>query len=427
MESAGRGPKTDGLETIYRPANLGEIQQAAGCTPSRNNSSTWTALSTLRSGRPCGPNWPRTTPPWETAGDATVCWINALWEEGDRAAQTARRWACAENDGTAGSLSGVDLDALLAAARPSPSEVRRLAAHLFWAGHREPSQPALRKRLGAIQHFLAGHEDLLPVRAVWLAWHGLSRLAHGDVLALARARDRLLERLFKHGLSPELDLPGFLRFSGNRNSERLRTFRGWLAALPERIRRWIHQTHKNTEANAGDTEAYAVTSILLAFGFRHLRRLAESRAGLGTHELRNRARALLGGRGGAEADVHHFLREAFEYRIAQALDGKPAVGSLPPEQLEYLEVLEREDAGQEGRTSRYKADRLRQHSRILEPHRMKRSTRIASGISAFSTRWARSWLPLRTCSTPTNWARKSSDCCTRRARRSRLPPGGRAS
>ena len=34
------------------------------------------------------------------------------------------------------------------------------------------------------------------MRAVWLAWSHVVKLSRGDVLALARARDRLLERLF---------------------------------------------------------------------------------------------------------------------------------------------------------------------------------------------------------------------------------------
>jgi len=63
---------------------------------------------------------------------------------------------------------------------------------------------------------------------------------------------------------------------------------------------------------------------------------------------------------GRENDVHQFLLGAFQYRINQALEGKPHAGPLPNEQLEYLEHTER--------MQRYVVDRLRQHSRILEPN-----------------------------------------------------------
>jgi hypothetical protein len=58
-------------------------------------------------------------------------------------------------------------------------------------------------------------------------------------------------------------------------------------------------------------------------------------------------------------DVPLFLYGAYEYRIKQALEGKPHAGLLPPEQMEYLEHMDR--------MPRYTVDRLRQHARVLEP------------------------------------------------------------
>src|SRR5205085_12265778 len=113
-------------------------------------------------------------------------------------------------------------------------------------------------RLRPAQEFLQRQEHLLPVRAAWLVGLALYRLSHGDVLALTRTRDRLLERLFKNGLSAEQDLPTFLRFSGVRSSDRFRAFRDWLVPLPEKIRRWIHASNKDNVkdvlSNPADTE-----------------------------------------------------------------------------------------------------------------------------------------------------------------------------
>src|SRR5262249_21123628 len=78
--------------------------------------------------------------------------------------------------------------------------------------------------------------------------------------------------------------------------------------------------------------------------------------GIECRKLQQRAQNYLAGRD----EVHSLLVEAFNFRINQALEGKPIGGSLPPEQLEYLGQMERDP--------RYVVDRLRQRSHILEPH-----------------------------------------------------------
>src|SRR5205814_626930 len=86
-------------------------------------------------------------------------------------------------------------------------------------------------------------------------------------------------------------------------------------------------------------------------------RLGEDHA---TQLLVDRAKGWLSERGGTEHDVHVVLLEAFTFRIQQALQGKPAAGPLPAEVLEY--------AAQLAQDVRFKVDRLRMTSRILEPH-----------------------------------------------------------
>src|SRR5205814_8862961 len=86
-------------------------------------------------------------------------------------------------------------------------------------------------------------------------------------------------------------------------------------------------------------------------------RLGEDHA---TQLLVDRAKGWLSERGGTEHDVHVVLLEAFTFRIQQAQQGKPAAGPLPAEVLEY--------AAQMPQDVRFKVDRLRMVSRILEPH-----------------------------------------------------------
>jgi hypothetical protein len=283
--------------------------------------------------------------------DATVCWVNALWEADEQAPQLARAWARGECLGAGAEVTGEELDRLLVNERAGLAEVRGLASCLVWAVRQEQPPAALLLRLGAVQRFLEVHELLLPLRGAWLAWASLVQLTRGDVLALARARDRLLEQLFTRGLSPDRDLPSFLRFSGMRSSDRYRVFRDWLMGLSDKVRRWVERNKGAAENDSRfsiQTPAYA--DLILSFGLARLGEAAEAR----------RLRQQAAGRLGERDDVHTTLLEAFGYRIDQALEGKPAGGPLPPEQHEYLEHMER--------LGRYKVDRLRKNSRILEPH-----------------------------------------------------------
>jgi hypothetical protein len=287
--------------------------------------------------------------------DASLCWLNALWEPGESANGNAARWAAAwfrtesaaQRREASRNLSGDDLDRLLAKPEPSGSDVRVLASLLTWSSYRSPRPAALISRLQAIQRFLEKHERLLPVRACWLAWYHLAELIGGDELALARARDRLLERLFHNGLRPEQDLPSFLRFAGQPTSQRFRDVRDWMKSLCDQAQTWVE---KNRDEMQKPPMAPYV-DLLFAFG---MARLGETDA---CRQLMRRARAIL-----ADKDeAHAFLLESFEYRITQALEGKPHTGPLPPKLMERL--------GGMVALPRYVADRLRKHSRILEPER----------------------------------------------------------
>jgi hypothetical protein len=145
-------------------------------------------------------------------------------------------------------------------------------------------------------------------------------------------------------LSSELDLPGFLRVSGQRSSDRYRLVRDHVLRMHALAREWL-----KTGLSPGVlTSEFA--DLIFAFG---LARLGEATGAL---KLLHESLATLRGRD----VVSTWLSHAFEYRIRQALDGKAGQGSLPGELHETLERLDQ--------IPRYKVDRLREHSRILEPH-----------------------------------------------------------
>jgi hypothetical protein len=316
--------------------------------------------------------------------DAGVCWLNAMWAEDESPAARALAWFRAEAQAvparkeagwpkgrtwaTAAALAprgaaveAAHLDLLLNLKDPSSADVRALAAYVFWAGCQKQPPEALLKRLGPVGHFLEAHGESIPVRAVWLASLGRHRLSGGDALGLARARDRLLERLFRNGLRPEQDLASFLRFSGPAGNQRFRTVRQWLAALCDKARRWVEEKGRITPTSSNrEPRTTAYIDLLFAFG---LAKLGETEA---CNRLRERATTELIG----EGEAHEFLLQAYDYRIRQALDGKPHAGPLPAEQMDYLAELmrQRKEAKETSGTGPvYVIDRLRWLSRILEP------------------------------------------------------------
>jgi hypothetical protein len=310
--------------------------------------------------------------------DAAVCWLNHLWDYDIPRPDVARQWLRAELKHH--QLTTAELERLLGLGDPGPTEIRALVAGIVWAVAEAPPsstknrasnhaltpvQQAIVERLPRVHTFLEKHEKDMGARAVWLAWSSLARLSAGDVLALARTRDRLLERLLSHGLNPQYDMPRFLRFSGQETSERYGTVRDRVAALRDLAQEWIKRCYSRGINQAQDHEHHvaeatqAYKDLMFAFG---LARLGE--VGV-CHRLKHQASEVLGQRD----EVHSFLLQAFTYRVEQALAGNAHSGPLPPEQLEYLQdMVERGKQSSEEKVKPYKVDRLRESSRILEPH-----------------------------------------------------------
>jgi hypothetical protein len=303
-------------------------------------------------------------------GDAAVCWLNALWEVDNAPPLWQRGWVRAEARAARGDGSDADVRRWLAGPA-TPAAVRVIAAAV--AGTNPP--PGLAESLDEVRRLVDDHEGWLPVRAAWLAQVGLAWLSGGDVVGLARARDRLLERLHDRGLSADLDVPAALRFAGQGAGERVDAVRGWLTRAREPIHRWLATRSTAATAEglataydprlhayglgtaAGPTRAYA--DLILAWG---LARLGERAA---SQDLLAQARGVLGPLDAA----HAFLLDAFAFRINQALEGRSG-GPPSPELLSRLaELAAAQQADRRGQEQLlfWKVERLQQHSRILAP------------------------------------------------------------
>jgi len=277
--------------------------------------------------------------------DASICFSNAWWETPPDK-QEAQSWL--ESIAPGASKTGLQKKTLNrmtgAVTDVAANDANLLAAYLTWAHATSKPVPAVHERLSALTQFLQNQEAHLPLRTSWLAWTALSAISHGDVLVLARARDRLLERLFQNGLRPEFDLPSFLRSAGGGDNERIRIVRQKLAQLRPLAARWIRDPVGELNAR---TSAYA--DLIFAFG---LARLGESEQ---SQQAVDEAQAAI-----PQADkIHHWCAQAMGFREREARTGLSADGDLSPAMVEELGAMPR--------FARFKVDRFSERSRIVRP------------------------------------------------------------
>ncbi|MGL5094740.1 MAG: hypothetical protein ACRDD1_04085, partial [Planctomycetia bacterium] len=290
-----------------------------------------------------------------SVGEAAGCRVVGLWElDGESAAAKAgfAAWYRTEGEGRRDHRPPA-LDRWLAdAAAMSTAGAASFCSLTAWAGFDDgcPAAALLAERVGPTAALLRRFEGDLPIRAVWLAWAGLARRS-GDPLLLAQARDRLLERLFDDGLRGDVDLPVFIRetsdaaSSGDARSAGRSDSVDRLRSLAGLVRSWCDLDAPDPD-HPPPTAAYA--DLLLAFGLARLGADVDARA------LTEQARSQLAGRDA----VHAWLAAAFEHRIEQVASIEPAT---------WPAALQQRLDGFVNHT-RYKIDKLRENSRVLEPH-----------------------------------------------------------
>jgi hypothetical protein len=319
------------------------------------------------------------------ADEAAVCWLNALWSADAPPAAWLAEWVRSELPGSGGKVKPEDIDRRMASRTPSPGDYRAVVAGLLWAAAQKPVPAWLRERLPAIQKYLEVHERALPVRASWLAAYRMAQLGGGDVLGLARLRDRVLLRLLDEGLSPERDLPSFLRYAGLNDSERLRLVREKALDLHQTARHWVVEAAK-TLNHEGIRKSLPYVDLLFAFA---LAKLGEaSSAKRLTEDARKDLIVPLPENWTEHRDwdafvaglVSNVLCRAIQFRVDQVMTGKPHTGALPPDLQEELLELGRKAAAttvvdpKSGKTVQnpfwradYVINRLRHELRIIEP------------------------------------------------------------
>jgi cellulose synthase operon protein C len=207
--------------------------------------------------------------------DASLCWSQVLWEQPAAHRDAAVTWLghLGENGSGLRAAATDKLRALAEGGLPERLELTQLAAQLVRQATDNSKQPENHfspEQLSIAGQVLARHEQILPIRIAWLAWVAIAELSHGDTLALARARDRLLERLFQQGLTAEHDLPGFLRAGSGADADRQRVLGERLRSLRDEVVEWIHEP----PSPLAQTRRYA--ELVFAYGLARLGETAEA-------------------------------------------------------------------------------------------------------------------------------------------------------
>src|SRR5579883_1785112 len=293
------------------------------------------------------------------AQDAAVCWVNALWECATPPEAWLEQWTTAECRAAKRSYLAGDLERWLGEpGRPGTGRVvAALAAHL---GFRNNPPSEFVAALPRVLTILEQQFDDIPARAAWLARLAVARSCDGDALGAARWYDRLLRRLHDRGPGLDLDEPSFLRFRSRATAERFKVTREWLTHVCEPVRAWTKKPAGiyglqavGLAAETAATAEYA--QMMLAWGLGVLGERARSR------DWAARARKALASATGPRADPagHAFLGDLFLQRIKEAHEGHIPKPGLPADFQERLDKLPE--------FARYSVDRLREHSRILQP------------------------------------------------------------
>ena len=121
---------------------------------------------------------------------------------------------------------------------------------------------------------------------------------------------------------------------------------GWLRGLCDLVLTWSRDPSNRPMSPA--TQAYI--QLIFAYG------LARAGDNGTSNQLLDAASQVLAARDA----VHQSLLKAYDYRIKMAQEGHQSAGPLPAEVVRFVE---------KDRANEYLVDRLRQHSRILEPER----------------------------------------------------------
>ncbi len=172
--------------------------------------------------------------------DATICWGNLLWYEGHVTAGLTQQWLNAElRVAGRNRLDIRDVRSLISQLDKRPRDASLVAAYVVHVVSSRTGIHELSALASGLTQYFEQQEQNLPVRVVWLTASAMHELVGGDPLGLARVRDRLLDRLYEHGLLGEFDIVSLLRGGSQNQNDHHRALRARWQELFARVLHWL--------------------------------------------------------------------------------------------------------------------------------------------------------------------------------------------
>jgi hypothetical protein len=323
-------------------------------------------------------------------GDASLCWLNRLWEspDSDRAAQheLLKQWLHAEKTLHVEAFA-TTFERVLKNDAPAPSDMRTLIVGILGGALQDPPASIISRNLSAIQQYLERHEKTIGVRAAWLAHWALARISKNDALGLARVRDRLLDRLVQDGLSPERDLPNFLRTEGGSNQENLRLFQLRAPTLRQLALEWLAKCKRfQGDDHSFHESTHHLVDLVFAFGYARVAESLASRELLGNALRTVEALPETSDKESKKPvehyrQLHQILAQAYKFRIDEQLANRPHTGRLPQQLIGMVNRLFPGKGQIDRDTPWYAFERMREQSLILDPEEKNNPYRANRGTT----------------------------------------------
>lgn len=293
--------------------------------------------------------------------DASQCWAIGLWEQSQFPSEEVAAWFdCVTAATKTLPLIGDDFTTALSADPPTPTQVNLVAVHLIAAAFAKGvSSRAPSEFPQDAAQFLTRYDSRIPVRTVWLTWRAYARLAPTDTLTPARGRDRLLSRLFRHGLRAEQDLPAFLGQQNQLHSPEQAEVTQLAIRLHSTVETWCSASDNNSGHPAANGTR-ACCNLLFAFlhaAFQDTERV---------RVLQARAATLLQQSPAETQAVYRWIERALNYRIQRRLKGEAPATALPKEVAQF-EGAPGLRSTATARDELYVRNQLQSRSQILQP------------------------------------------------------------
>lgn len=313
-------------------------------------------------------SWSALATAYETSekySEAAICWMNVGWLGPQ--ANDGWLWKWFKSAAKTAQLDPSSFDpSAWTDADCSSQNVRALAAWIVWAARQSTLTRDPSSSFHQLEELVRRHEHLLPVKAVWMTNLALAQRKKGDVLGLARTRDRIFERLMESGVSLELDTPQFLRLGDDHSRSRNVEACKWLEERRRLIQKWaMTQSMKSSFNSNVDSQATALLENGLEPERKNTSFYLDYIIAWGLHRLAeaNRADQIVrqADRGfPSDQAVHSLLRSAFETRFRNLREGRSGRLPLTSEWNDRRQFLASDD--------RYFVDKFCEHSRILQPN-----------------------------------------------------------